>query len=117
MPTPLDIPVPRPGPGFDHAGPGLDHAVFPFLGVSMFLLVLVLAVALLALLKRSGRLDAWFASVRPSPEQAARQVLAERFARGDLSPEEFLERASVLNWTPGVDAPAPSRTRRRVGRG
>ena len=32
------------------------------------------------------------------------RILAERFAKGDISTEEFMERASVLNWTPGSDA-------------
>lgn len=38
-----------------------------------------------------------------SPEFEARKVLATRFANGEISPEEFLERAAALNWTPGVD--------------
>lgn len=34
------------------------------------------------------------------------QILAERLARGDSSPEDFLERASMLDWSPGrVDDP------------
>ena len=44
-----------------------------------------------------------------SPEYEARKTLANRFANGDISPEEFLERAAALNWTPGVDhRPDPS---------
>lgn len=38
-----------------------------------------------------------------SPEFEARRTLANRFANGEISPEEFLERAAALNWTPGVD--------------
>lgn len=38
-----------------------------------------------------------------SPEFEARRTLANRFANGEMSPEEFLERAAALNWTPGVD--------------
>lgn len=38
-----------------------------------------------------------------SPEGEAKRVLADRFAKGDISSDEFLERASVLNWTPGSD--------------
>ena len=30
-------------------------------------------------------------------------MLAERFARGDITTDEFMEKASVLNWTPGTD--------------
>ena len=70
----------------------------------MFLLFLVLVAGTLFYLVRTGRISAppW-ASVRPSPEFEARRVLAERFARGDISSDEFMERASVLNWTPGVE--------------
>jgi len=39
-----------------------------------------------------------------SPEGEAKRILAERFARGDISSDEFMERASVLNWTPGSEA-------------
>ena len=39
-------------------------------------------------------------------------MLAERFARGDIGSDEFMERASVLNWTPGVE-PAKVKGKRR----
>ena len=39
-----------------------------------------------------------------SPEGEAKRILAERFARGDITSDEFMERASVLNWTPGSEA-------------
>ena len=70
----------------------------------MFLLVLLLVAGTLFYMVRTGRISApsW-ASVRPSAESEARKVLAERFARGDISSDEFMERASVLNWTPGVE--------------
>ena len=80
----------------------------------MFLLFLVLVAGTLFYLVRTGRISAppW-ASVRPSPEFEARRVLAERFARGDISSDEFMERASVLNWTPGVE-PAKVISKRRT---
>ena len=46
-----------------------------------------------------------------SPQEEAKGILAERFARGDISSDEFLERSSVLNWTPGTD-PLPSKPRK-----
>jgi len=46
-----------------------------------------------------------------SPEDEAKQILAERFARGDITSDEFLERSSILNWTPGTD-PLPSKPRK-----
>jgi putative membrane protein len=39
-----------------------------------------------------------------SPESEAKKILAERFARGDITSDEFMERASILNWTPGSDS-------------
>ena len=35
----------------------------------------------------------------PSPEEAALATLAERLAKGEISPEEYLERSSVLRNT------------------
>jgi putative membrane protein len=101
--TPLDIP---------HHGHEAVGGFFPFAGFSMFLLLL-LAVAAAVYLWRTGRLDRLFQLGRPSPEDEAKRVLADRFARGDLSSEEFMERASILNWTPGSDA-YPVRGRKRL---
>lgn len=82
----------------------------------MFLLFLLLVAGTLFYLRRSGRIDALPWTRRAStPEHEAREILATRFATGDLSSDEFLERASVLNWTPGVEPlPVPrGRGRRR----
>ena len=70
----------------------------------MFFLSLLL-VATLFFLVRSGRISPppWIAQHR-SPEGEAKKILAERFARGDISTDEFMEGASVLNWTPGSEA-------------
>ena len=74
----------------------------------MFLLFLLLLGGTFFLLRRNGFAPPWAGSAgRPwgshSPEGEAKKILAERFARGDISTEEFMERASVLNWTPGTD--------------
>jgi putative membrane protein len=107
MPTPLEFP---------HHGPHDVAAAgfFPFAGLSLFFLLLLLAAATAVYLWRTGRLDRLGSFGRPSPEQEAKRVLAERFANGDLSSEEFMERASVLNWTPGSES-YPPRGRKRVG--
>ena len=107
MPTPLDIPGHH---GFHDGGP-----FFPFLGVSMFFLLLVALTAAALYLHRTGRLPGLGGLTRPAPEDEAKRILADRFARGDLSSEEFMERASILNWTPGSEQ-WPAQTRKRVKR-
>ena len=49
---------------------------------------------------------------RTSP-RTLRRILAERFAHGVLSTEEFMDRASALNWTRGAEVVRP----RSCGRG
>lgn len=80
----------------------------------MFLLFLLLLAATLVYLRRTGQLGAapWGRAVR-KPEHEAREILATRFATGDISSDEFLERASVLNWTPGVEPLPVPRGRKR----
>jgi putative membrane protein len=71
----------------------------------------VIALVVLGLLlRRYGLPDNLTLGRRPSPEHGARHLLAERMAKGEVSTEEFMERASVLNWTPGSDV-HPPRTR------
>jgi putative membrane protein len=80
----------------------------------MFLLFLLLAVGLFLLVRRGtfGAPPPWLAG-RPAPEAEAKKTLADRFARGDISAEEFMERASVLNWTPGSEQwPTPTKRKR-----
>ena len=79
----------------------------------MFLLFLILAFAAFFYLRRTGQLGALPRARRQTPEQEAREILATRFATGDLSSDEFLERASVLNWTPGVEPLPVPRGRKR----
>jgi putative membrane protein len=76
-------------------------AALPFLGFTLLLLLLAGLAALY--LWRSGRLAVPAPSRSGEAEQEAKRILAERFARGDISTDDFLERASLLNWTPGAD--------------
>jgi hypothetical protein len=75
----------------------------PFLGAGMFFLFLLLTAACVFFLFRTGRIGPPPWAGRGSPETEAKKVLAERFARGDITTDEFMEKASVLNWTPGTD--------------
>lgn len=77
----------------------------PFIGVAMFLLLLLLtAFTVVMLMRAKGHRPPWAGAAPEPPETAARRVLAERFAKGDITVEEFMERASALNWNPGQDA-------------
>jgi putative membrane protein len=76
-------------------------SVAPVLGSLLLLLLLLLAFAGFYLW-RQGKLTLPLGSGR-SPEDEAKRILAERFARGDIPSDEFLERASMLNWAPGTN--------------
>lgn len=103
------LPMHRGGRGLDDV-PESSLAMLPFVG--SFLLILLLAALAGFLLWRSGRLALPALGGRSSaPEQEARRILAERFARGDISSDDFLERASILNWTPGADTMPDQRRR------
>jgi uncharacterized membrane protein len=77
-------------------------SALPFLGT--FLLLALLAALTALYLWRSGRLTVPTLGGTPSPEDEAKRILAERFARGDIGSDDFMERASILNWTPGSDS-------------
>jgi putative membrane protein len=80
-----------------------------------FLLLFLLLAGLSALyLWRSGRLSPSALGRAGRPEQEARRILAERFARGDITTDDFLERASTLNWTPGTEGVSHRRRRPRI---
>jgi putative membrane protein len=103
--TPL-VPL-HPGP---HGWEDSSFSVLPIFGG--FLLLLLVLLGLTALyLWRQGTLPNPFR--HPSPEDDAKRILAERFARGDMSSDEFMERSSMLNWTPGNDSlPSKPRSKR-----
>ncbi|WP_186356274.1 SHOCT domain-containing protein [Streptomonospora sp. PA3] len=92
----------EPAARFHHGPP------FPMIGAAMLLVLLLLGVLAYLLITRfKGRRPPWAGAAHEPPEYAARKVLAERFARGDITVDEFLERASVLNWTPGAREGGP----------
>ncbi len=99
------------GPGF-HGGEEGMFWMLPFLGGFVFMLLVILLIALTTFfLWRHGKLRLPPFGSRRSPEDEAKRILADRFAGGDISTDEFLERSSILNWTPGVD-PSPSKPRK-----
>jgi putative membrane protein len=105
--TTLLLPLEMHGPhGFDGG-----FSVLPFLGT--FLLLTVLAGLAAFYLWRHGRLTLPALADRRSPEDGAKQILADRFARGDISTDEFMERSSILNWTPGSDTLPPRGSRKK----
>ena len=71
----------------------------------MFLLFMLLVLGTVVFfLVRHGQFAPQSLAGSRSPESEAKKILAERFARGDITTDEFMERASVLNWTPGSDS-------------
>lgn len=86
-----------------------EHSVsmLPLLGSFLFLLVILALVLTGLYLWRTGKLPLGNLGKR-FPEEDAKRILAERFARGDITSDEFLERSSILNWTPGAE-PLPSK--------
>ncbi|HEX7209558.1 MAG TPA: hypothetical protein VF241_01435 [Propionibacteriaceae bacterium] len=117
MTTPLLIPL-EGGFGHHHHGPpwgagdpsstiasGAVPPFAPFLGGLMFFLFMLLVLGtVLFFLVRHGQFAPQSLAGSRSPESEAKKILAERFARGDITTDEFMERASVLNWTPGSDS-------------
>jgi putative membrane protein len=102
------------GPFDGRHGPGgLEESslsMLPYFGSFLLLLLLLLAIAALYLWHQ-GKLPLPKLGSHRSPEDEAKRILAERFARGDMTSDEFLERSSILNWTPGSD-PLPSKPRK-----
>ena len=92
-----------------------DHSfsVLPLIGNFVFLLLILALVATGLYLWRTGRLPLGNLG-RARPEEEAKRILADRFARGDIASDEFMERSSILNWTPGVE-PVPSKRGKRRG--
>ncbi|MFB7462327.1 SHOCT domain-containing protein [Streptomyces sp. NPDC056224] len=85
-----------------------DHGMGGWAWVAMFSMVLLVALAVTAivLLLRSDRFPAHPAEPRAAP--SAKQVLAERFARGEIDEEEFERRLTVLRENePGRSRPGP----------
>jgi putative membrane protein len=101
--------VPLHGGHDAHGWADSSLSVAPILGSFLLLLLLLLALAGFYLW-RQGKLT--LGSVR-SPEDEAKRILADRFARGDISSDEFLERASMLNWAPGTNPVATRRGKKR----
>lgn len=68
--------------------------------VAFWALVIFLAIALLGSLSRNRR-----HSTAPTLHGTPEEILAERFARGDISEQEYHERLSVLHGRPGSANP------------
>jgi putative membrane protein len=107
----MDPHGPFPGGHGPHEWGESSYAMLPFLGNFLFLLVILGLVLTGLYLWRQGKLPLPNLGKR-SPEEEAKSILADRFARGDITSDEFLERSSILNWTPGAE-PLPSRPRKR----
>jgi putative membrane protein len=88
-----------------------SFSVAPILAGFFFLLLLLALTGFY--LWRQGKLTLPTLGGVRSPEDEAKRILAQRFARGDINSDEFLERASMLNWAPGTNPLATKRGRNR----
>ena len=77
--------------GYSHMGPGMGHGMFGtgFLGWFIILLIIVLIVLVLSRLFRSDKKTS--ADTRDSLK-----ILDDRFARGEISEQEYLKMRGVL---------------------
>lgn len=93
----------------DFAGRG-PHTDFASPVLITLGLIVLLAGALWFLWSR-GLIPALGRASGATAEDSARRILAERFATGTIGSEEFMERASLLNWTPGLEQPRRQKRR------
>ena len=105
----MDPRAPFQGPHGLHGMEDGSFFMLPFFASFIPLLLILLLLFTGLYLWHRGKLP--LPSLRRRPEDEAKRILAERFARGDMSADEFMERASILNWTPGLE-PLPSRPRK-----
>ena len=89
-------------------------SALPTIGGVLLLLTLLLAALAAFYVWRRGRLTLPALGGRRTAEDEAKRILAERFARGDITTEDFMERASILNWTPGTETTAVGPRRKRT---
>lgn len=98
-----------------HGGPhefgGDPFSMLPLLG--SFLVLVLLAALAGFYLWRNGMPSLPALGRSQPPEDEAKRILAGRFANGEITSEDFMERASILNWTPGSEAVLYGRPRRR----
>ncbi|HEX2856448.1 MAG TPA: hypothetical protein VHO26_03060 [Propionibacteriaceae bacterium] len=87
--------------------------IAPLVGGFVTMLMLLALVAGWQAWRRRDQLGALLRGARSrgamSAEHRAREILAERFARGEIDSQEFMERSSMLNWTPGVEPQSPGK--------
>lgn len=103
------IPLDLPTDVAEHGGHA-DGFLELLLGLGTFALIVAVLVAAFFVLRGRGLLPALALPTfgrQNKPEDSAKEILAERFAHGDLSTEEFVDRASALNWTPGIEVVRP----------
>ncbi|MFD1931795.1 MULTISPECIES: SHOCT domain-containing protein [Nonomuraea] len=70
------------------------HSFWPIFPI-FWILFWIAAVTLFVKARRSGRWGGW-GGPPPSRTASAEQILAERYARGEMDDEEYLQRSSVL---------------------
>jgi putative membrane protein len=74
---------------------GMNGWGYGLMGVSMVLFWALVVLAIVALVRYVGGHDRQPSGTRPV-HRTPEQILAERFAHGDIGDEEFLQRAKTL---------------------
>ena len=76
-------------------GTGLSGWGYGLMFAGMVIFWVVVVVAIVALLRYAGRVDHYSSEMhRPGP--SPQQILAERFARGEIDDEEYTRRTTTL---------------------
>ena len=100
--------ISKPFDGGRHGRYGGHHNGM-FAGAVVGLLLLAAVIGLAVLLIRARRPATASAGIPagPSPASSAEGILSERFARGEISPEEFVTARAALRgeWTPPSTTP------------
>jgi len=78
-------------------GYGMFYGLGNFLGSVLWIVILVAAIVFVIRLMGGGRHHRHWTSGAPWMNQGALEILRERFAKGEISKEEYEERKKVLS--------------------
>lgn len=92
---------------------GMSGWGYGLMGIGMVLFWALLIVGLVALARYIGSPAQQSTTAPPQHGPTAQQVLADRFARGEIDDEEYIRRLQTLAGAPASPAPRDSSTTMR----